>query len=168
VTLPTGPDAPEEEPPRGPHHGSVQPIGPGPLAFFGGVGLVVGWAIRPLSLRWGTTEPEVTWLSIGIVFFVAAVVGGAAYHTWRVRRDGARLEPDRAVNRLVLAKTCALVGAGLAGGYFGFVLGHIGVADSDRTTTQMWHAGLAGFGGLLIVAAALLLEQACRVRDDRG
>lgn len=162
---PAGPQAPEE-PPQEPR-GSIRSTGPGPLVVFGGVGLVVGWAIRPVSLRMGTTEPQVTWLSIAIVFFLAAVVGGAAYHTWRARRDGVRLEPHRAVNRLVLGKTCALVGAGLAGGYFGFVLGHLGVADSDRTTTQMWHAGLAGFGGLLIVAAALLLEQACRVRDDR-
>lgn len=163
---PAGPDAPEEPPPE-PRNGSVRPTGPGPLSVFGGVGLVVGWAIRPLGIQLGTTEPQVTWLSIGLVFFVAAVVGFAAYHTWRVRRDGIRLEPHRAVNRLVLAKTCALVGAGLAGGYFGFVLAHVGVTDSDRTTTQMWHAGLAAFGALLIVVAALLLEQACRVRDDR-
>jgi hypothetical protein len=133
---------------------------------FGGLGLVVGWAIRPLSIQIGTTEPQVSWLSIGIVYFMAAVVGFAAYHTWRARRDGLRLEPHRAVNRLVLGKTCALVGAGLAGGYFGFVLAHLGVNDSERAGTQMWHAALAGIGGLLIIAAALLLEQACRVRED--
>ena len=43
------------------------------------------------------------------------------WRTWRevhVRRE--RLEPHRAVNRLVLARACALVGALVAGGYLGY------------------------------------------------
>jgi hypothetical protein len=148
-------------------NGTVHPTGPGPLAAFAAAGLVVGWAARPLSIHFGTTEPRVTWLSIGLVYFIAAVIGGAAYQTWRARRDGVRLEPHRAVNRLVLGKTCALVGATLAGGYFGFALAHVGVSDSDQATTQLWHSVVAGCGGVLVLVAALLLEQACRVRDDR-
>jgi hypothetical protein len=152
---------------RNGQNGTVHPTGPGPIAAFAAAGLVVGWALRPLSIRLGTTEPQVTWLSIGLVYFIAAVIGGAAYQTWRARRDGVRLEPHRAVNRLVLGKTCALVGATLAGGYFGFALAHVGVSDSDSATTQLWHSLVAGFGGVLVLVAALLLEQACRVRDDR-
>jgi len=149
-----------------PSRGTVQPTGPGPICVFAGLGLILGWAIRPLSLRWGTTEPQVTWLSVAVIYFLALIVGGAAYQTWRARRDGVRLEPHRAVNRLVLGKTCALAGAAVAGAYFGFALAHLGATSSERAGTQLRHAGVAGMGGVLLVVAALLLEQACRVRDD--
>ena len=38
-----------------------------------------------------------------------------------------RLEPHQAVNRLVLARACALVGALVAGGYVGYALSWVGV-----------------------------------------
>lgn len=154
-----------EPEPSGPPRGTVHPTGPGPVAIFAGIGLLIGWSIRPGSMWLNSTEPRVTWLAIGIAYFLAAGVGGAAYHTWWTRRRGVRLEPHRAVNRLVLGKTCALVGAAMAGGYFGFALAHLGVSDSDRASVQFWHSTIAGFGGVLLLVAALLLEQACRVRD---
>ncbi|HET8561594.1 MAG TPA: DUF3180 domain-containing protein [Marmoricola sp.] len=134
---------------------------------FGVVGLVAGWAIRPLSLGLGTTEPDVTWLAIGLVFFMAAVVGGAAYLTWRtLHRQRRRLPANRAVNRLVLGKACALAGASIAGGYFGYALAQVGVTASDVADTRLWHSVVAGVGGLVLMAASLLLERACRVRDE--
>lgn len=158
----------EEEPPEGgPPQGSVHPTGPGPLTVFGGIGLIVGWAIRPLTLNFGGAEPTVGWLPIGLIAFVAAAVAWAAYTTARGRRDGVRLEPHRAVNRLVMGKTCALVGALLAGGYFGFALNHLGGLGGSDGTTTLWHAALAGVAGLALMGAALWLELACRVdRDD--
>lgn len=161
-------EAGDDQPTNGNGNGSgtVHPTGPGPLSFFGAFGLVTGWAVRPVTIRLSSPEPRVTWLSIGIVMFIAAVIGGVAYQTWRARRDGVRLEPHRAVNRLVLGKTCALVGAGIAGGYCGFALAHLGVSDSPGVNTQLWHSVVAGCGGILVMVAALLLEQACRVRDD--
>lgn len=159
----------DQEPPEdGQPPGSVRPTGPGPLCVFGGLGLIIGWAIRPLALHFGGTEPKVGWLPIGLIAFLAAAVGWAAYSTRRNRRDGVRLEPHRAVNRLVLGKTCALAGALVAGGYFGLAVAHLGGVGGDAGTTTLWHSAVAGVAGLALMAAGLWLEQACRVdrRDD--
>ncbi|MGN6783418.1 MAG: DUF3180 domain-containing protein [Marmoricola sp.] len=146
--------------------GTVRPTGPAGPSVFAGIGLIGGWLVRPLSIQGGAAEPRVTRLGIGLVWFLAAAVGGAAWSTWRARTSGPRLEPHRAVNRLVLGKACALVGAALAGGYAGFALAHLGVADAGAATTQLWHAVVAARGGGGMLVAALLLEQACRVRDE--
>lgn len=153
---------PDPEEPRG----TVRPTGPAGPSVFAAIGLVAGWLVRPLSIRAGAAEPRVSWLGIGLVWFLAAAVAGAAWSTARARRTGVRLEPHRAVNRLVLGKACALVGAALAGGYAGFALAHLGVADSGAATTQLWHGLVAALGGVAMLVAALLLEQACRVPDD--
>jgi hypothetical protein len=155
-------DGGDPEEPRG----TVRPTGPAGPSIFAALGLVAGWAVRPLTLRTGVVEPRVTWLAIGLVWFLAAVVAGAAWSTWRARRERIRLEPHRAVNRLVLGKACALVGAALAGGYAGFALAHINVPDAGNAATQLWHAVLAALGGVALLVAALLLEQACRVPPE--
>lgn len=156
----------EPEPPERPP-GHVRTTGAGPLVGFGVAGLVCGWAVRPVSLRLGAAEPDVTWLAIGLVFFMAAVLSGAAYLTWRtLQHRGGRLPAHRAVNRLVLGKACALAGAAIAGAYFGYALAQIGVTSSDTSDTRLWHSVVAGVGGLLLMVASLLLERACRVRDE--
>ena len=66
------------------------------------------------------------------------------------------------MNRLVLGKACALVGALVAGGYLGYALAQLGV-DEPAADARMWRALVAGIGGLAICGAALLLELACRV-----
>jgi HAMP domain-containing protein len=160
-----GPGGEPEPPDRPPGH--VRTTGPGPLVGFGLVGLVGGWAVRPVALGLGAFEPDVGWLPIGLVFFMAAVVGGAAYFTWRtVQHDRGRLPAHRAVNRLVLGKTCALVGVLFAGGYFGYALAQLGVTSSEASGTRLWHSVLAGVGGLVLMVASLLLERACRVREE--
>ena len=50
-----------------------------------------------------------TWAQPLALFLVAAILAGTAWATWRtmhVHRE--RLEPHQAVNRLVLARACAL------------------------------------------------------------
>lgn len=163
-----GPPDPSTEPPGPPAPpGRVRPTSPGALAVGAVIGLVVGWALRPLSLRMGSAEPNVPWPAIAVIWFAGAIVAGAAYLTWRtLQKEHRRLLPHQAVNRLVLGKACALVGSVVAGGYFGYALAHLGVSDSELATTRLWRSALAGLGGLLIMVAALVLEHACRVRDD--
>lgn len=153
---------PRQEEPE-PVAGRVQPTGPGPLVILGVLGLVVGWAVRPLCLRLGYTEPNISLVSIGLLFFAAAIIGGSAYLTRRtVARDRFALAPHHAVNRLVLGKASALVGALLIGLYFGFALAHLGVTG-PAADTRLWRSALAGIGAVVVTAAALLLEHACRV-----
>lgn len=159
---PAPPEDPGSEPP-----GRIRPTHPAALALCLVLGLVGGWLVRPVSLRLGVAEPNVGWAAIGLVWFLGAIVSGSAYLTWRtLHQQHRRLQPHQAVNRLVLGKACALVGAVVAGGYFGFAIAHIGVTDSDLASLRLWHAVAAGVGGLVVMVAALLLEHACRVRQD--
>ncbi|WP_232676341.1 DUF3180 domain-containing protein [Nocardioides sp. R-C-SC26] len=135
------------------------------LAVWAIVGLVVGWLANPLSDRWGS-PPVVTWTPAVSLAVVAAVVGGAAWATWRavqVRRE--RLEPHRALNRLVLARACAYVGSIVAGGYAGYALSWLG-SSAELADHRAWRSGGAAAASVVLVAAALVLERACRVRED--
>jgi len=136
------------------------------LVVAGVIGLVLGWSIRPLALRFDYPEPNISFTSIGAFFFVAAIIGATAYVTRRtVRRNRLDLAHHQAVNRLVLGKACALVGALALGGYLGYALAQLGVAN-PASDTRLWHALLAALGALCATVAALLLEHACRVPDD--
>lgn len=157
----------EEEEQSSPPQGRISPTGPGALVAFGVVGLVGGWSLRTLSLRLDRPEPQVSFTAIGLLVFLAAIVAGAAYLTRRtVQTRRGDLLPHQAVNRLALAKACALGGALVAGGYFGYALAQLGV-DDPRAMTRLWRSLGAGVAGVMLTGAALALEQACRVpRDD--
>lgn len=75
------------------------------------------------------------------------------------------LLPHQAVNRLVLARACAIVGSLMLGGYLGYALSWVGNA-AELADDRVLRSGAASIGGLLVVVAALLLERACRVGSD--
>ena len=152
---------PDEEPEL--PQGTITPTGPGPLVIAGVLGLVLGWAVRPICLRMGYAEPDVSLLTIGLLFFAAAIIGGTAYVTRRtVQRNRFDLAHHQAVNRLVLGKACALAGAFLVGAYLGYAMAQLGVGD-PASATRLWRSCLAAVGAALVMGAALLLELACRV-----
>ncbi len=166
---------PDEEDPPGPVEpdpGRLRPTAPGTLLALGLVGLVGGWAIRPVSVALDDPAPRVGWLPPLALLLVAVILGYAAWTTHRLlqRPEGSdrpvgRLLPHQAVNRLVLAKSCALVGALVGGGYVGYALTWVGSA-AEKGGERILHSAVAGVSGGLIVAASLLLERACRVRKD--
>jgi hypothetical protein len=136
------------------------------ITAWAAVGLVGGWLLHPVAERISGTAPVVTWLQPLSIFLVAAIVGAAAWATWRtvhVRREW--LEPQRAVSRLLLARSCALVGALIAGGYFGYAVSWVG-SSSALAGQRGWRSVTGGVAGTLVVVAALLLERACRVRSE--
>jgi hypothetical protein len=157
------------EQPPGDDDARLRPTGVGLLLGWGLAGLVGGWLVRPVWAWLDGTAPIVTWLQVLALFLVAAILAGTAWATWRTLHvHGHRLEPHRAVNRLVLAKACALVGALAAGGYAGYALSWVGMA-AELADQRMVRSGIAALGGLLTCGAALLLERACRVaapKDD--
>lgn len=154
--------APPEEPQP---QGSLRPTAPATVGVSVIVGLVAGWLLHPISDRFGT-PPVVSWLQPLTLAFVAAVLLAAAYATHRslhVRRDG--LEPHQAVNRLLLARSCVVVGGLVAGGYFGYAVSWLGLR-AELADERILRSSLAGLAGVGIVIGALLLERACRVRSD--
>lgn len=157
--------APSGRPSR-PDRGAIRPTTPGVPVVAACLGLVGGWALRPLALYVDATPPRVGWLQVGVIAFVAVIMVGTAWVTWRelqVRRTW--LEPHRAVNRLVMAKACVVAGALLAGGFAGSAVSWLGI-EGDAVTGHIVRAGCAAVAGVATVAAAIWLERACRVRDD--
>jgi hypothetical protein len=155
-----GADGPEDRP------GRLRPTSPGTLTAWGLVGLVGGWLLRTVVVRSGGTPPIVTWAQPLALLLVAAILGATAYLTWRtVHVHHERLEAQQAVNRLVLARACALVGALVAGGYLGYAVSWVGVG-TELADERVLRSAVAGLAGAAIVVTALLLERACRVRSD--
>lgn len=157
----------DERPPE--PEGHIGTTGPGPLVTFALAGLVLGWLLRPVSVRLNGTAPTVGWTPVLALILVAVILGAVAWTTHRsLHRRHERIEPHRAVNRLVLAKSCALVGALVGGGYFGYALSWWGVAGAELAGQRVTQSLVAGVAGVLIVAGSLLLERACRVNGDNS
>ena len=165
---PSGSTPPTEEPGGEPSGGRLRPTSAGAITVWGLVGLIGGWSVRTVAEWLDSTPPIVTWAQPLALVLVAAILGTTAYFTWRVvhvQRE--RLEPSQAVNRLVLGRACAVVGALVAGGYAGYALSWIGV-DTEMGTERLWRSVLAALAGVAIVVTSLLLERACRVRSDEN
>jgi cytochrome c biogenesis protein CcdA len=150
----------DEEPPE--PHGSLRPISARALTASAVGGLVLGWAIHPLMARVTGDPPLVTWAQPLALVLVAAIMSFLAWHTWQtvqVRRE--RLEVHQAVNRLVLARACALGGTVVGAGYLGYAISWIGDESqySERWVTRAIVAAIAAAG---VTVASLVLERACR------
>ena len=146
--------------------GRIRPTGPGPLVVIGLVGLVVGWSVRGAAIREDNPAPGVSWLAVGTAFFVAAVVGGVAFLTWRtVQREHRRLSAQQGVARLVLGKAVARLGAFGVGAYVGVAISNLGVGG-EHTAGTIVRALLAASGAAAALTASLLLEHACRVPPE--
>jgi hypothetical protein len=158
-------DGPSGEEPDGPVEGRLQPTSPATVGGSVIVGLVAGWLLHPVADRLGNA-PVISWLQPLALFFVGAVLLATAWVTHRslhVRREW--LEPHRAVNRLVLARACVVVGGLAAGAYAGYAVSWLGV-PGELADQRILRSLLAGLAGVTIVVGALLLERACRVRKD--
>ncbi len=143
------------------------------------MGLVGGWSLhRVADATWGYA-PAVSWSQVLAPYVAAGFLGVLAWVTWGQlqpggsrsrwwspgRRSGhARLDFQRSVNRLVLARACALVGALLAGGYFGFAMSWLFISG-DYALTHAIRAAVTGLGGTVMTLSALMLQRACRVRS---
>lgn len=158
------PPPPDPEPQR--PEGHLSPLGPGPLAAAAVLGLVLGWLWHPVAERLTGTAPTLSWTQPAVLFFVAAILGAVAWTTWRavhVRRE--RLEPHQAVNRLVLARACILVGALVGGAYAGYAVSWLG-SRAELADERIWRSVACVVAGALIVVTGKLLERACRVPNQ--
>jgi hypothetical protein len=149
-----------------PGPGRLRTTGPGLVAGWALAGLVLGRIVRPVAAWLDGTAPQVGWVQAGALYLVAAILLGVTRATHRsVQQRRERLEPHQAVNRLVLAKACALVGALSAGGYLGYALSWAG-SPADLAGERILVSVVAAGGAVLTVVGSLLLERACRVKDD--
>lgn len=151
--------SPEAEPPR---PGSLRPTTGRALTIAAVVGLVGGWASHLLVERLTGQPPLISWTQSLALVLVAAIMSFLAWQTWlTVQVRGEWLEPQRAVNRLVLARACALGGALVAAGYAGYAVSWLGDA-SQRADQWIVRAVIAALGAGGVMLASLVLERACR------
>ncbi|GAB7005927.1 hypothetical protein JCM18899A_34000 [Nocardioides sp. AN3] len=158
------PEPPET--PQPPETGHLRPTGPGSITAWAVGGLVFGWVLHPVAERLRGTAPVVTWVQPLTLLLVAAIMGWTAWVTYRavqIRRE--RLLSHQAVNRLVLARSCALVGALVAGSYLGYAVSWLGI-DAELAQQRVVRSLVAAIAGALICLGGLMLERACRVRPD--
>jgi len=156
----------DDEPDGAPPDGRLRPTSPATVGISAMVGLVGGWLLHPVADRIGN-PPMVSWLQPGALWFVAAVVLATARVTHRALHvRHAYLDPHRAVNRLLLARACVVVGALAAGGYTGYAVSWLGV-PGELADDRILRSLVAAAAGVAIVVGALLLERACRVRKDQ-
>lgn len=144
----------------------LRPMSPGPIAGAMVIGLIAGWSAHRVGDLLGIS-PDVGWLQVGVLWFLGAGLAVTAVST---RRDLAavprRLTARQAVNRLVMARTCALVGALSAGACAGFAIGWIGTGAADLAAGRFLRSGLAAVAGGVILVASMALERACRAGTD--
>jgi hypothetical protein len=142
-------------------------MSPAGLCIVAAVGLVAGWVFHQVTDTDTGLPPQVPWAQPLALVLVAAILAGTAWSTRRtIAQHPGRLSPHQAVNRLVLARACAYVGALAAGVYIGYAVSWLGVTSSDMAGQRAFRAACAGVSGILIVAAGLLLERACRVPPE--
>jgi hypothetical protein len=150
----------DDEPPE--PRGSLRPLSARALTTSAVGGLVLGWAIHPVMSRVTGDPPLVTWAQPLALVLVAAIMTFLAWHTWQtVQVRHQRLEVHQAVNRLVLARACALGATFVGAGYVGYAISWIGDESqySERWVTRALVAALAAAG---VTVASLVLERACR------
>jgi hypothetical protein len=144
--------------------GVVRPTSWRVLLAAAAVGGVFGWFGGALLEESTGAAPTVPWTSVVVMVFAAAVLGATAWSTWRtIHRQRRWIEPHQAVNRLLLAKASALVGALMAGAYGGFGARFLDDLSAPLPQQRVLRAGLFVVAAVLVVVAALLLERACRV-----
>jgi hypothetical protein len=137
------------------------------------VGALVGGSAGPLIEAAGGVVPSVALSTVLTLVLLGVILLGLAWFTWRSLRRPAgssmrRIEPQRAVNLLVLGRSGALGGAAIFGGYLAFGLGYLG-DDAPLPHERLVRGLIAAAAAVLVVIGGLLLERACQVpggRDD--
>jgi hypothetical protein len=156
--------SPSADPDR---RGTIRRTGGSALAIFASAGLIAGWSYHYLKRLNSGLDPTLSWPVAGITFFLAAFVAIAALRTHQARRAQLRLPAHRAVNLLVLGKTCARAGAAVVGAYVGFALGYLRPSMSVPAH-QLVLVGLTCMGGVALMLSGLALERSCEIKPDAG
>lgn len=150
----------KDQPPRRP--GSLRPTTARALTIAAVTGLVGGWTSHLVVERLTGQPPLVSWTQSLALVLVGVIMSFLAWQTWlTVQVRGEWLDPQRAVNRLVLARACALGGALVAAGYVGYAVSWLDDA-SQRADQWILRALVAALGAGVVTVASLVLERACR------
>lgn len=128
------------------------------------LGLLLGALVRPVSARLGESAPRPGWLVAVLLAGLAVLVGLLAWSTWQsLHQRKQRMTSQHAITLLALAKACGIVGALSLGAYGGVALSFVRDWSTLFGRDRVLQGGTAAVAGLLLLAAALVLEWALRV-----
>ncbi len=152
-----------------------------PLAAIGAIALAVGWVLVDLVERVAGRILGVPWLAAVALWVLAlGVLGWTVLSRGRLgdRADSGtaaagvvgdshnRMPPLVAARTAALALAASRTGALIGGFYLGIGLGLLGVRDTPTGSASLAAAVACVLACVVLVAAALWLEQLCRLRDD--
>ncbi|WP_067854411.1 DUF3180 family protein [Aeromicrobium erythreum] len=124
------------------------------------LGLLVGSAVRPVSVRLGASPPRPGWLVALLLVGLAVIVALVAWSTWQsLHRRKERMTSQHAMTLLALAKACCIVGGLSLGAYGGVALSFVRDWDTTYGQDRVLQGAAAAVAGLLLLAAALVLER---------
>jgi len=155
---------PGGERPGGPPRPRLRPTNPATLVVAALVTAALAW----LGIsRWYGDLPNLNWLP-GLTLAGLAVTEGIMARTTKLRIDqrprAGRVNPLLVARYAVLARASSLAGAIFAGAYGGVFAWALAERTRLAAAQQNLLPAAAGLiGALGLVAAALLLERACRV-----
>jgi uncharacterized membrane protein YedE/YeeE len=109
----------------------------------------------------------VPWTGPITVLVLGLVVGALAYYLHqRLQVYRIRIEPRLAVAWLAVGKAAALVGALLAGGYFGFGVRFVTQLSIEAPRERVIRSAIAVACGIGTAVAGRQVERACQVPGD--
>jgi high-affinity Fe2+/Pb2+ permease len=147
--------------------GTIRPTRLSALALIFVVGGLLGWLLVPFSVAVNGVAPRIEWSSVGALVLIAALLLALANWMYRmVHKERRKVDAQRAVSFLLLAKASSVVGSVMAGGYTGFALHFVDQINVDLPRERVVHSVSAALAAVAIVIAGLLLERACRVPKD--
>jgi uncharacterized membrane protein YhaH (DUF805 family) len=133
------------------------------------IGLVAGIGLAFFGKDSSVTVLGASWIVpvlLGVLGILVLVL------SWTVRRyakgELKDIDPRRAFNTLVLAKSLGVAGAGLAGWYVGQLLVVIPLADSPYYSEIILECSIAAGAALFDVAAGVIGEWWCQLPPNEG
>ena len=134
----------------------------------------LGWGLVQIVSSWLGRLVPVPWLAAAALWLLA---GAIAYWTVLARpriqgRTGTKpMEPLVAARSAAMAMAASRIGSLMVGFYGGIAVGMVGRMAAPSAVQTFWASTMAAVGAVGIVAAALWLEQSCRIPaggdDDR-
>lgn len=153
---------------QGPERGSVGPTRVRSLLALFVVGGLLGYAFARITIAVKGVAPQIQWTSVIVLLVAAAIVLVFANSTYRtLHRERRRMDANRAVRFLLMAKASALVGAIVAGGYLGFALPFVDQLDVRLPQERVLRSLCAAIAAVVLAVGGLLLERACRIPKDK-
>ena len=142
----------------------MTPTRPSSLLALTAVAAVLGYLLA--ALAYGSLPPLPVYAPVSLVLLAVFELGLARAVRARLRGPvpGRQMHPLQVARAAVLAQASSACGALLLGGYGG-LLAHVLPLDAEQARTDALVSGVAVGGAALLVAAALLLERACRTPD---